>query len=104
MKPDKIDAEFRQLMAAMDAEQEANDLLLAVQMLIHGDKVPPGVERRQFISDALGLLIRSVPAAWESIGAANPDLTNDDQRQGAVQVALAMLLDLPPISRAVVRA
>lgn len=101
MELDTIDGEYRRLMDVMDAEAQANDLLLAVQMLINADKVPSSIERRQLVADALGLLIRSVPAAWESVAAANVALTNDDQRQGAIAVALGMLFDVPPISRAV---
>jgi hypothetical protein len=93
MAVDKIDQEFHELMQFMEAEQAVDDLLLAIKMLIQAEKMDAGLVRRQFVADALGLLIQSLPAAWDSVCEANQDLTNDHQRQGAIRVAMAMLFD-----------
>ena len=100
MAIDKIDQEFGELMQYMEAEQAVDDLLVAVKMLIQAERMDPGIVRRQFVADALGLLICSMPATCASVAEGNPDLADHQQRQGAVRVALAMLFDLIPDSLA----
>jgi hypothetical protein len=90
---DSIDREYQQLMEVMQAEDQAEALLRAVQGLIDAEKLPPGRERRAIVAASLELFIRSLPSAWDSIAEA-PDLTNDLQRIGAVRMALAVLFDL----------
>jgi hypothetical protein len=96
MAMDQIDREYRELMTFMHAEQQVDDLLNAIRMIIAAEKMDEGLVRRQFVADALGQLICSLPAAWASVIEANPELTADYQRQSAIRVALAMLFDSAP--------
>jgi hypothetical protein len=91
---DAIDLEFKQLVETMSAEEHAEAVLRAFQSLLDAEKLPPGLERRMIVAQSLGMMICSLPAAWESVQAANPELTNFAQVTGAVRVALGMLFDL----------
>jgi hypothetical protein len=93
MDIENIDGEFKMLMDVMDREQQMDDLLVAIKMILESEKMAPGLDRRKMVADALGMLTQALPAAWASVCEANPDLSNDHQRQGAIRVALAMLFD-----------